>query len=361
MSKLRDYYDQKYISFSLWFAAMNHRKRFSTLAKQAEPIESFNKKYRDIVVPYWKQYGINPGKNWYRACWASNKDLSPKYIPNDLWLQEILPYYNTVLYTKGALQDKCLHNLYLPNVKRPETICKNVSTIFYDDELNCISREEAIKRCRENDDFIVKPSVGTSQGFGIEFYSGTQMTDEEVEEMLDKYDRNFIVQKIVRQHANLAALNASSLNTIRVISFFYKGEVHILSAILRVGGKTSRIDNVAQGGYQCTINPDGTLKKLAYAYREGKALLVSETEDGIIFEGFNVPAYKNIVEIINACAPKMGHFKILGWDFAVNQDEEPIMIEYNTLPGQNQMTCGPTFGELTDEVLNEVFGKVECN
>ena len=30
---------------------------------------------------------------------------------------------------------------------------------------------------------------------------------------------------------------------------------------------------------------------------------------------------------------------------------------YNTCPGQNQISCGPTFGNLTDQVLDEFFNK----
>ena len=34
-----------------------------------------------------------------------------------------------------------------------------------------------------------------------------------------------------------------------------------------------------------------------------------------------------------------------------------MFIEYNVCPGANQMTCGPTFGNLTDRVLEDVLIK----
>ena len=35
---------------------------------------------------------------------------------------------------------------------------------------------------------------------------------------------------------------------------------------------------------------------------------------------------------------------------------DPVLIEFNVhVPGQNQEICGPTFADLTEEVLAEVF------
>ena len=42
--------------------------------------------------------------------------------------------------------------------------------------------------------------------------------------------------------------------------------------------------------------------------------------------------------------------------FAVGEDGTPVMIEFNIKPGQNQIGGKePSFGDLTDEVLEEVF------
>lgn len=357
MSKLRDKYDKFYIDFALWFAANQHIRDFAKLEKQAKPIEDFDKKFSEIVVPYWKQFNVRPRKSWYRVYWDANKSESPYFIPNDLWLTKILPHFNTVLFSKGALQDKCLHNVFLPGIQRPETVCKNIAGVFYDDNLTYLNEKEILDRIKECENLIIKPSVGTSQGYGISFFNGSLSSEKEIREILKKYNRNYIIQKVLKQHEKMAMLNKASVNTVRVISFFYKGEIYHLSSILRIGGKTSRIDNVSQGGYQCTINPNGTLTKMAYAYRDGIVRMVDKTDDGIVFDGFTIPAYDEIIELIDYYAPKMGHFKVLGWDFAIDENGKPVFIEYNTLPGQNQMTCGPTFGAYTDEILKEVFNK----
>ena len=49
------------------------------------------------------------------------------------------------------------------------------------------------------------------------------------------------------------------------------------------------------------------------------------------------------------------YFDIIGWDFAVDENGEPVCIEYNVMPEPNQISCGPTFGELSEEVFKDVF------
>ena len=54
---------------------------------------------------------------------------------------------------------------------------------------------------------------------------------------------------------------------------------------------------------------------------------------------------------------RMAHFRIIGWDIAVDRAGEPVLVEFNAPPGQMQGTNGPIFGDLTDAVLEEVFGR----
>jgi hypothetical protein len=47
------------------------------------------------------------------------------------------------------------------------------------------------------------------------------------------------------------------------------------------------------------------------------------------------------------------HFRIISWDIGLNKENQPILIEYNTI-GQGvdlQIANGPLFGEFTDEIL----------
>ena len=56
------------------------------------------------------------------------------------------------------------------------------------------------------------------------------------------------------------------------------------------------------------------------------------------------------------------HFKMVSWDFAVNEHGNPIMIEANLCLGEldfHQLNNGPLFGEDTKKILDEVFQKIK--
>ena len=54
----------------------------------------------------------------------------------------------------------------------------------------------------------------------------------------------------------------------------------------------------------------------------------------------------------------MAHFRLISWDVAIDENAEPVLIEANLQMGDIdilQPVNGPLFGELTDDVLREVF------
>jgi hypothetical protein len=80
----------------------------------------------------------------------------------------------------------------------------------------------------------------------------------------------------------------------------------------------------------------------------------------LVFEGFNIPSYEKAVELIKLLHPRLGHFRLVSWDIAINAQGEAVLIEANMRKGSinfHQFNNGPLFGELTDRVLDEVFGQ----
>lgn len=353
-SKFRPLYDKLYMGIDVWLLGYNANKDAKKRARKIPKNPNLDEEYKGKVTKYWKKYGIKPNKNWYRIYSEKDEYINPHYIPDDIWYKKIIPHFNTLIFAQ-AFQDKCLHNILVPGVKRPVTVIKNIAGIFYDDELNLLTEEEAIKRCMNSNRMIVKPSVGSGKGNGINFYNGFELTSETTREMFKLYgNKNFVVQEKMSQHKDMAAIYSGSLNTIRIVTFLFNNEVRILSAIVRIGSGGSEIDNVSQGGYACKVNVDGRLDKLAV---NRKAQWVDRHPDGTVFADVTVPCFDKLIETVKLAASKISHFRILGWDFAIDEQGEPVFIEYNVIPGQNQKTWGPTFGDITDDVLNDVFSK----
>lgn len=303
------------------------------------------------VKEFWKPYGVKPKKYWYQMYCDGRGAFDPRYIPDTMWDTTIFPYFNNLMWGR-AYADKCAYDRLFPNLRRPRTIMKNSCGRFYDGNQNIITRERAIQLCLENERFIVKFTTFSSGGKNIRVYETGEVNEDSVKEMFDYYHINFIVQELVDQHEDLAKIHTSSLNTLRVMSFFFKGEVHILSAQLRMGSGNARVDNYSSGGYACNVNSDGRLSERAVSKAEGWA---TKHPCGLEFKDIVVPEYNKVIETIKQEHPKLPHLNIIGWDFAVGKDGEPVFIEMNVFPGQNQNGSGPTFGDLTEEVLKDVF------
>lgn len=154
----------------------------------------------------------------------------------------------------------------------------------------------------------------------------------------------------------LNLLNASSVNTIRILSLLKKDEVKIYSSIIRMGVNGARVDNASSGGITCGIENDGSLKSVAYSSK-GVRYDVHPTSK-IHFENIRIPSFEKAQQLVKKIHPRLGHFKMVSWDIAIDNALEPVLIEANLCYGEldfHQLNNGPLFGEDTEDILNEVF------
>ena len=352
--KARKTVDTLYLKSEMVYREYKSRKDAKKYLKEMGPgSPELHEQYIKEVVPYWKEYNLKPAEYWFRYFSQDGIHTDPRYIPEDLFFGTILPYYSNMFFRR-PYEDKCMHNVLFPDVKRPRTIIKNIACEFYTDDLKLLSRDDALALCKKERSFIVKPSIDSGAGRLIQFYDESHQSLEEMKEILEKAKCNYIVQEIVKQHPVMASLHQASLNTIRVLSFFFEEEIHILSVIVRMGSGTARIDNVTAGGMQCGVNMDGTLYPKACTKKRD---WVNASPDGALFTEIAIPAFDKIINVVRREHIKLPHFRLIGWDFTVSPENEPILIEYNVCPGANQMTCGPTFGDMTDRVLEDVLIK----
>jgi hypothetical protein len=341
-----------YQNVDLYMEAKNARKRCK------QQIETINGGYRGSielfrskVLPFWEKYNIKPDKMWYDLYCFKNEKYDPRYIPEDLYWQKIYPAFNRPGF-RHAYTDKCSYNRLFPYLKQPRTILRNSNNSFYDGSGNIISFSKAKSILESENCFVIKPAIYSGEGVDIFFYEKDNCPDMDFQKLMESYGSDYIVQEVITQHEVLANIHSASLNTIRVISFLFGGEVHISSSILRMGMGGSRLDNVSAGGIACPVKPDGSLEA------KGINKLSQWTEKhpgGTVFGKIKIPSYDRVISLIRRAHMDTPHFRIIGWDFAVDEAGDPVFIEYNGAPGMNQVSCGPLFGELTESVLDTIF------
>lgn len=106
------------------------------------------------------------------------------------------------------------------------------------------------------------------------------------------------------------------------------------------------------------VSITGTLKKYATDCYTGEHF--EKHPQGFVFDGFEVPGYNKTVDLVKKIHLLIPHFRLVSWDLAVGEDGEPMLVEANMRNGMiqlNQFNNGPLFGEMTERVLDEVFGK----
>jgi hypothetical protein len=335
-----------------------YKKQIKMKLKKTDFIDS---NYKRHIKEYWNRYNLRINLDWHKWYYSRNGIKDVRYIPEYIYYCYIESYFNRATLNE-AYSDKAIHNILFSDIKRPTTIAKNVGGVFYDDKFDLISLDEIIDHYNKKKKIVIKPTIESGGGRNICFIDNEEIADTHCEliRIITEFKQDFIIQEVIDQHPELKVINPQSVNTIRVMSIFLNGKVHIISPRLRMGVNGSKVDNVSVGGLSCGIMEDGRLRKYAF---DTFGICFEKHPQGFVFEGKRVPSYDKIVNIIKKEHIKFGHFKLISWDFAVDINAEPILIEINLrFQGINggQLCNGPLFGDLTDEILREVFTN-KCN
>lgn len=275
------------------------------------------------------------------------------YVPTNLYHTELVPRANDNSLVK-AYCDKNVCDLLFPGENVAHNVLKNMHGYYYF-EGKAVSYEEAVRRCSDLKDVIIKPAM-RSKGKGVQLLNFTDGKDEKgetVEQVFQQYKTDFLIQRRVRQHPAMAALNPTSLNTIRVLSYRSGMEVLIIYSVIRIGRKGQIVDNQSAGGISTAISEDGVLDKAAFGGYSTDNVL--QTDSGIVLEGYQVPSYDKALDMVRRMHLNLPYLNLVGWDIAIEEDGSPILIEINTNPGLSQSAFKSGMGKYTERIIRELW------
>ena len=280
--------------------------------------------------------------------------FTKEYVPNNFYHCELVPRANEHRF-QGAYGDKNMCDLLFPGENIVHTILKNINGYYYY-EGEPVSEEDAIRLCSNLKEKIIKPSR-KSEGQGVQLIS---VTDGMVEpggktigDLFRMYEKNFLIQDRVRQHSGMAALNPSSVNTMRILSYHSGMEVLIIYSVVRIGRGGSVVDNQCAGGISTTISKEGKLGKTAFGGFSTDNIV--QTDTGVALDGYQLPSFDKAVEMVRRLHLRLPYFNIVGWDVAIQEDGEPVLIEFNTNPGLSQSAFKSGMGEYTERIIRELW------
>ncbi|OWW24232.1 hypothetical protein B4Q04_17315 [Zobellia sp. OII3] len=307
-----------------------------------EQVADIKKFYSEKKVQGIKTY-------WHRFYFGCNGIYSAEYIPENLFYIYMEPKLNN-RETASVLMDKNMLEKLIPGFKQPKTVIKNINGFFFNNKGEIITRNTVLEILKRYAAVVIKPSLDTGGGKNVSILTNKDMGKDNLNQLLDVYGKNFIVQQKLKQHELMANLNFSSLNTFRVMTYLRNSEVVILSAIVRMGRNGAVTDNSTTGGVSCGVKPDGTLNAIGYQLSGDKFFA---TSTGTKFDQIHLPFFEEIRSSVEQFHREMPYFKIISWDLAIDKKGDVVLIEVN-LKGQDitfhQLNNGPVLKLLLDEL-----------
>ncbi len=202
--------------------------------------------------------------------------------------------------------------------------------------------EETFAAFMEGMDCIIAKPLDKSGGTGIE---KVKRADFESDAALFAYlkEKNFgLAEECIVQCETLAEFNRSSVNTYRICTVLEQGEAHVLYFYVRAGMAGRAVDNLHSGGVACPVDWDtGVIAHPGYsAYLGEPRTHLVHPDSKHQLEGFQLPMYKEAIELAYTAAKRIPQVGYVGWDLAIT-DNGPVLIEGNPFPGHDLLQLPP--------------------
>lgn len=189
-----------------------------------------------------------------------------------------------------------------------------------------------LKKFLEDKEYIIVKPIDATCGVGIKKLKVNEIVDiiALFKQLVD--EKILLVEDCIKQHPKMNELYSDSVNTLRIVSILNEGKVSIVFAGIRIGNG-GVVDNINNGGMASVIDVNTGIILKPAADKDGKTYLkhpITNTE----IVGFEVPCYKNVIEMVIIGANVVPQLGYIAWDVAISEDG-PLFIEGNHFPGHD--------------------------
>lgn len=190
---------------------------------------------------------------------------------------------------------------------------------------------------KKYDEVIVKPAGGAC---GVGIFKINNGDNEALNDLINRIKNgdNLIMEQVIIQHNDMAKVNPSSVNTIRVITMVDShGDVHIINTLAKFGGSSSCISNTMGGGICCHIDEDTGILDRPGKDIHGESHF-RHPVTGVIIPGYQIPNWESLCDYAKKLAKVVPSGRYIGWDIVILADGYDV-IEGNIHPGQDFQGC----------------------
>lgn len=316
----------------------------------------------EIDELYVTNYGEKIDYVWHQNYAAHSNKFDYRFFPELLFIPEFELYQNHNLSANRMMGDKN----FLPivakaaGVKMPETIVSCTNGVLRDNDNHILTSSMCEDILHKNSQFFVKPATGSCSGKSCKLVTESDVFAINRNALVINnnngdggYSSNYVIQEVVKTHTSISALHPESVNTFRIITYLWKDTIETMPVILRIGRGKSNVDNAHAGGMFIAVHSDGSLGD--HAVTEFNQQFTKHPDSGIVFKDYVIASYDKMILAAKRMHEMVPQIGVVNWDFTVDADGEPILIEANISGGSiwlPQMVHGVgAFEERTEEVL----------
>lgn len=319
--------------------------------------ENYVKEVQDYYSKHYKQI-IDPITHIAYTNLTGIKDV--KILPQRIFRKQLLRVFNDNPLT-DIYRDKALYELMFDTKNQVYNVIKRVRRQYYNHDNEPISYLQIFNiLIKDSNEYIIKPT-DTNNGLGIKkiFVKNEKLYIDDLtinSNYLDtEYGYNFVIQRVIKQHENMAYLHPSSVNTLRMVTMRWNNKIEVIYTFARFGHSGDIKDNAGAGGIVVGVKKDGNF--MNYGIQNSKIIYKHPTTGIKIHELKNVPNYSGAKTLARKLHRQILHHNYVAWDITINQNNEPIFIEPNFFGNSwtNQIALQqPMLGEFTAEILEYI-------
>jgi hypothetical protein len=177
---------------------------------------------------------------------------------------------------------------------------------------------------RKHGTLITKTPMGQA-GTGVRRYYAVDITDwaEFHRELLQRGE--LLVEEVIVQHGDLAAVCPGTVNTTRVTAFFDGHKAHIL-AVAQKFGRGAVSDQMTYGGFYTMLDEKGHARSAGYDSHEN--VHEKHPESGFVIADFQLPFFDELAAFIDQVARVVPQVQYVGWDVVITPTG-PVLVEGN--------------------------------
>jgi hypothetical protein len=168
-----------------------------------------------------------------------------------------------------------------------------------------------------------------------------------IEELINDCKQGaFVVEGAIEQAPEIAAINPSSVNTVRAFTLLKKdGTSQILSILLRIGKPGMHVDNWGSGGICYNFDLETGVCDRAGVDKKDN-LFIYHPGSSVKMVGFVLPDFEKLKSLIIELSHKVPQARYVGWDIAITPNGYEL-VEMNCPGGHDILQAfKKPFGDL---------------